>query len=113
MERVSVFSVRDLRQHSGKLIKDAERGQLAVITKHGRPTIVAVPFDETLLHLGVQHALALRLFEQRFLTLGQAAKLAAVSVEDFMTLAGTAGVDVVDYPPEEIREELAAARPRQ
>ena len=113
MERVSVFSVRDLRAHSGKLIKDAEQGQLSLITKHGRPTILAVPFDEKLLHLGVQRALALRLFEQRHLTLAQAAKLAAVSAEDFMALAGAAGVDVVDYPPEELGEEVALARPRQ
>ena len=113
MAGVNVFSVRDLRQHSGKLIKDAEQGQLSLITKHGRPTILAVPFDEKLLHLGLQHALALRLFEQQHLTLSQAAKLAAVSMEDFMALAGAAGVVVVDYPPEELDEELATARPRQ
>ena len=113
MEPVNVFSVRDLRQHSGRLIKDAERGQLSLITKHGRPTILAVPFDERLLELGLQRTLALRLFEKQQLTLAQAAKLAAVSTEDFIALAGGAGVAVVDYPPEELREEMATARPRQ
>lgn len=113
MEPVNVFSVRDLRQHSGKLIRDAEQGQLSLITKRGRPTILAVPFDEKLLELGVQRTLALRLFEMHHLTLAQAAKLAAVSTEDFMSLAGAAGVVVVDYPPEELGEEMATARPRQ
>ncbi len=113
MEPVNVFSVRDLRQHSGKLIRDAEQGQLSLITKRGRPTILAVPFDEKLLELGVQRTLALRLFERHHLTLAQAAKLAAVSTEDFMSLAGAAGVVVVDYPPEELGEEMATARPRQ
>lgn len=111
MEQVGVFSARDLRQHSGKLIKDAEQGRLAVITKHGRPTILAVPFDEKLLELGLQRTLALRLLEKQHLTLAQAAKLAAVSVEDFMALAGAAGVVVVDYPPEELEAEMAAANP--
>ena len=66
-----------------------------------------------LLRLGVRRTLALRLLEQRRLTLAQAAKLAAVSTEDFMALGGAAGVDVVDYPPEELGEEVATARPRQ
>lgn len=57
--------------------------------------------------------LALRLFEQHYLTLAQAAKLAGVSVEDFIALAGAASVDVVDYPPEEIGDEVATARQRQ
>ena len=113
MEPVNVFSVRDLRQHSSKLIKDAEQGQLSLITKHGRPAILAIPFDEKLLEFGVQRTLALRLFEKRHLTLAQAAKLAAVPTEDFMALAGTAGIVVVDYPPDEIDDEVAAARPLQ
>ena len=53
MDPVDVFSVRDLRQRSGDLLKNAENGQVAVITKHGRPAILAVPFDARLLDLGV------------------------------------------------------------
>ena len=71
MEPVNVFSVRDLRQHSSKLIKDAEQGHLSLITKHGRPAILAIPFDEKLLEFGVQRTLALRLFEKRHLTLAR------------------------------------------
>ena len=63
--------------------------------------------------LGVRRTLALRLLERRHLTLAQAAKLAVVSTEDFMALAGAVGVDVVDYPPEELGEEVATALPRQ
>ena len=73
----------------------------------------AVIFDEKLLELGVQRALTLHLFEKRHLTLAQAAKLAAIPTEDFMALAGAAGVVVVDYPPEELGEDMATARPRQ
>ena len=62
MDPVDVFSVRDLRQRSGDLLRDAENGQVAVITKHGRPAILAVPFDARLLELGVHRALALHLF---------------------------------------------------
>ena len=80
-----------------------------MITKHGRPTILAVPFDDRLLEAGVHRALALHLFEQGQLTLAQAAKVAHVSVEDFMQVLAEAGVTAVDYPPSELEDELRTA----
>ena len=109
MDPLDIFSVRDLRQRSGKLLKDAENGRLALITKHGRPAILAVPFDERLLDLGLHRTLALRLFEKRHLTLVQAARLAGLSAEEFVALLGEAGIPAVDYPAEELDEEVGAA----
>lgn len=99
MAPLRVLSARDLRQRSGKLFKDAEEGRLVLITKHGRPTILAVPFDERLLDLGVHRALALHLFERNHATLTQAAKVAGVSPEEFVSLFGSAGIPAGDYPP--------------
>ena len=106
MSSPASFSVRDLRQRSGELLRNAEDGHLAVVTKHGRPTILALPFDDRLLDVGVHRALALHLFEQSHLTLAQAAKVADVSVEEFLDLLDQAGVAAVDYPPSELEEEL-------
>ena len=100
------FSVRDLRQRSSELLRNAEEGRLAIVTKHGRPTILAVPFDDRLLDVGLHRSLALQLFEQRQLTLSQAAKVADLSVEEFMELLGKAGVAAVDYSPSELDDEL-------
>ena len=109
MDPLDIFSVRDLRQRSGKLLKDAENGRLALITKRGRPAILAVPFDERLLELGLHRTLALRLFEKRHLTLVQAAKLAGLNAEEFLALLGEAGIPAADYPAEELDEEAGAA----
>jgi prevent-host-death family protein len=109
METLDVFSVRDLRTRSSDLLKDAELGQLAIITKHGRPAILAVPFDQRLLDQGVHRALALTLFEQRRLTLAQAAKVAGLSLDGFIDLLGQLGLAAVDYPSEELADELDAA----
>ena len=109
MDPLDVFSVRDLRQRSGKLLKDAENGHLALITKHGRPAILAVPFDELFLELGLHRTLALRLFENRHLTLVQSARLAGLSVEELVVLLGEAGIPVTDYPAEELDEEVGTA----
>jgi predicted HTH domain antitoxin len=100
---------RDLRTRSGDLLRNAELGQLSLITKHGRPAILAVPFDGRLLDQGVHRALALRLFEGRHLTLAQAAKVAGLSLDRFIDLLGTLGVAAVDYPPEELADELDTA----
>jgi len=110
METLDVFSVRDLRTRSGDLLKDAELGQMAVITKHGRPAILAVPFDRQLLDLGVHRALALKLYEGRHLTMAQASKVAGMSLDEFIDLLGTVGLPAVDYPPEELAEELNIAQ---
>lgn len=109
MEKLDVFSVRELRTRSADLLKDAELGQLAIITKHGRPAILAVPFDRRLLDQGVHRALALALFERGQLTLAQAAKVAGLSLDELIDLLGSLGLAAVDYPAEELEDELDAA----
>ena len=89
-------------------MKDAERGQMALITKHGRPAILALPFDQRLLDEGVHRALALRLWEGRQLTLTQAARVAGLSLEGFVELLGSVGLAAVDYPAGELADELEA-----
>lgn len=109
MASLGVLSARDLRHRSGELFKDAEEGRLVLITKHGRPSILAVPFDERLLELGIHRALALYLFERNHATLTQATKVAGVSPEEFVGLLGKAGIPAVDYPSEELDEEIGVA----
>lgn len=109
MEPLDIFSGRDLRTRSGDLLRDAELGQLSLITQDGRPAILAVPFDGRLHDQGVHRALALRLFAGRHLTLAQAAKVAGLSLDGFIDLLGALGVTAVDYPPEELADELDTA----
>jgi prevent-host-death family protein len=111
MSSIDVFTVRDLRQRSGDLLREAEAGRISLITKHGRPAILAIPFDQNLLEHGVQRALALHLFAAGQLTLAQAAKVAGMALEDFLGLLAEAGIDAVDYPPGELEDELKTALP--
>ena len=106
MQDIDVFTVRDLRERTGDLIRDAEQGRLSLVTKRGRPAFLAVPFDQRLLQLGLQKALATRLFEQGLLSMSQAARVAGVSLEEFLDVLKTAGVPAVDYPPEDLDEEM-------
>jgi len=42
MKQFDVFSVRDFRNKSGELLRDAEAGRISLITKHEKPAILAV-----------------------------------------------------------------------
>jgi predicted HTH domain antitoxin len=82
---------------------------VSVITKHGRPVILAVPFDQRLLQEGVNRSLAIRLYEGAEVSLAQAAKVAGLHMDGFLDLLDTAGVPAVDYPPEELEDEAEIA----
>jgi prevent-host-death family protein len=105
---VESFNIRDLRERTGELVRNAEQGKLAVIAKHGHPLFVAVPLDEALLRSGVGVALAIRLFQDGTISLGKAAKLSGLSSEAFVEQLASLGIAAVDYSPDEVDGELAA-----
>ena len=108
MKTMDIFSARDLRNRSGGLLNQAKRGGLSLITKHGHPAALAVPFDAQLLQMGLHRRLAVSLYAQKLLTLAESAKLADLPVEQFISVLGASGVDVVDYPAEELATDLKA-----
>lgn len=105
---MEAFSVRDLRERTGELVRNAEAGRLAVVAKHGHPLFVAVPLDEQVLQQGVGVALACKLFSEHVLSLGKAARLAGLSNETFIEHLGALGIAAVDYPVGELDNELQA-----
>ncbi|MDR2212964.1 MAG: type II toxin-antitoxin system prevent-host-death family antitoxin [Pseudomonadales bacterium] len=105
---METFTVRDLRDRTGELIHGAEAGRLALVTKHGRPVFVALPFDETLLEQGVLTSLAVKLFDDETLTQGQAAKLAGLSLPAFFAACAARQVSVARYEAGELERELEA-----
>lgn len=102
------FTIRDLRERTGDLVRNAEQGHLAIVAKHGHPLFVAVPLDDELLRSGVHVAMAIKLFQEGTISLGKAARLANLSNEAFIEHLAAQGIPVVDYPPEELDAEVKA-----
>lgn len=102
------FTIRELRERSGDLSREAEEGRLALVTRHGQPLFVSVPFTDDLLQMGVHAALAVSLFKSGEITSARAAKLARMSLPQFLAHLSAQGIAVVDYEPIELRQELAA-----
>ncbi len=103
---MDTFTVRDLREHTGTLIHDAEEGKLSLITKHGRPVFLAVPFTIDLINSGLCIALAIKLFQDETISLEKAAKLANLDMEVFIKKLGYLGIPVVNYSTDELEQEL-------
>src|SRR3989338_7352848 len=98
---METFTVRDLREHTGELIHDAEKGKLSLITKHGRPVFLAVPFDDLIFEKGLQSAIAIQLYKEGTLSLEKAAKMANLVRGRFIDLLGNLGISVARYAAEE------------
>lgn len=105
---MQTFTIRDLRDRTGDIVRDAEAGKLSVVTKHGQPVFVALPFDEALLKSGVNIALAAKLFDDTAISLGQGAKMAGMSISEFIDVLGGMKIPVVRAGAEELEQELAS-----
>ncbi len=104
---MDTLTVEEAAQQPTRIVYDVEKGELALVTRDGRPLFVAVPVDEQLIKLGLPLALAIRLYEQETVSLGKAARIAGVSVGEFIDQLGARGIPVVRYSPLELKEELA------
>ena len=100
------FSVRDLREHTGQLIHGAEAGKLSIVTKHGNPVFLAVPFDEVLIKFGLNVAVAIDVYREKTVSLGKAAKIAKMPVEEFIEILAALNMTIVDYPAKDLDKEL-------
>lgn len=105
---MQTFSIRDLRERSGELSREAEAGRLALVTRHGQPLFVSVPFTDQLLGAGVHAALAVQLYKSGDLTSARAAKLAGMALSQFLAYISEQGIPVVDHAPAELEAELQA-----
>jgi prevent-host-death family protein len=93
---MEAFAVRDLREHTGDLVRNAERGDYSVVSKHGKPLFVALPFNDALLASGVSVALADKLVLQAELSVAAGAKLAGMPYARYLQHLGTLGYSMLD-----------------
>ena len=101
------FSIRDLRERTGDLVRSAQAGELSVVASHGHPVFIAVPFDDLSLTRGITVSVAVKLFREQVISLGKAAKLARLSQVEFIGILGAYGIPAVDYSGAELDAELA------
>lgn len=99
------FAVRDLREHTGELVRNAEEGQYSIVSKHGKPLFVALPFNDALLQSGVNVALADKLVQTGELSVAAGAKLAGMAYARYLQHLSALGYSML--AESDLDEELA------
>lgn len=104
MEDLLIF---DLDRDSQAIARAAEAGEMFLVTKNDRLLFVgAHPANQRFVDSGITADLACQLVARGMVTLGVGALIAHQPLETFIETAGKRGVVLVDYPGEEILEEL-------
>lgn len=104
---MGAISVEQLIKSPAKLVEEAESGRVAIVTKDGRPLFLAVPYDNRLANEDVHVAVAIRLYELEFISLGKAARIAGLSLGEFIDRLGALNIPVIRYPAEDLKREIA------
>jgi len=103
---MQTFTIQHLRDRTGGRVREAEAGRLSIVTRHGQPVFVAVPFDEALLKQGLNVALAVKLFVEETISLGKAARSEGMNLPDFMDHPRQLHIPFARSVPGELEREL-------
>lgn len=99
---IKTYSARELRD--SQFLNDPS---LSIITSHGKPVKVAIPFDERLFNEGVLRSLALNLVENQLITPAKGAKMADMSLEAFLELMSQFEISpVAEIKGQELMDEI-------
>jgi prevent-host-death family protein len=104
---MGAISVEELARRPARLIEEAESGEVAVVTKDGRPLFLAVPYDERLAKEDVHVVVAVHLYEKGIVSIGRAAKIAGLPLTEFIDRLATLKIPVARYSSDELAREVA------
>lgn len=98
---VNTYTSREIREN-----RFLEDDAISIITSHGKPVKIAIPFDDRAFHEGVEKTIALHFVENHILTQAKAAKIAGLSLSAFLSLMAKYQISAADQSESELREEL-------
>ena len=98
----------DLQRVPQKLLADARRGELTVITTDGRPVLLAVSLADAVPMRTALVDLAAARFDREEISLGTAARIAGMGYSEMIDELGRREIATIRITPEELERELAA-----
>jgi predicted HTH domain antitoxin len=104
---MKTFKTTELADHVGDLVRSASEGELSVITQDGQPVFMTVPVSKEMSADELAVSLAVKLFDEDVITSREGARMAGVTLAEFLLACSQRGVPVVRYPPSELEMELA------
>lgn len=102
---MQVIGIKELQTNPGKLTKAFQDKDYLLITKHGQPLGLALPFEDGIMEQGLMPWYAIKGFQSGDLSLGQLSKVLHKSQRETMRLLDLLSIPVVDY---DLAEDLEA-----
>jgi hypothetical protein len=99
--KVKTYSARDLR--SNHFLSD---DSVSIITSHGKPVKVTIPFDDVMFNEGISRSLALNLVENNAITQVQGARMCNMTLEAFLGLMTEFKIPAANQTIMDIESEL-------
>jgi len=98
---VKTYSARDLRD--SRFLSD---DSLSIITSHGKPVKVTIPFDDIMFSEGISRSLALNLVESHLITQVQGARMANIPLESFLALMAQFQISAADQTSQDVYNDV-------
>ncbi|MCZ2089403.1 MAG: UPF0175 family protein [Burkholderiales bacterium] len=101
----------ELQREPARLLADAQRGEVTVVTTAGQAVLVTVPLDKGAPAPGALLDLAATLYDGEQISLGRAAEIAGLAYADMMDELGRRGIATMRLRPGDLERELATFGP--
>lgn len=98
---MQVIGIKELQTNPSKLTKAFSQNDYALITKHGQPLGLALPFSGSVMDQGLKPWYAIKGFQNGDLSLGQLARVLDKSKHETVRFLGLLGIPLADYDLEE------------
>ena len=105
---MSTLTAEGLEAQPQRLLDDAARGQVSLVTRAGEPVLLAVPLGAGVDTSEVRLELAARLYDSEQISLGVAARIAGLSYSEMIDALGERGIATIRLEPGDLERELAA-----
>jgi predicted HTH domain antitoxin len=97
----------DLQRAPEKLLADARRGELSMVTAQGVPLMLAVPLVNGSPSQAALVDIAAMLYDHGEISLGRAARIAGMAYSDMLDELGRRDIATIRLAPGELGRELA------
>ncbi len=101
----------DVAREPQRLLASAARGEVSLITRAGKPVLLAVPLVAGLDTREVRLELSARLYDSQQISLGVAARIAGRSYSEMIDELGRREIATIRLEPGELERELAVFGP--
>jgi predicted HTH domain antitoxin len=104
------ISVEKFLESPGRLLSEAQGGEIVLVTQDGEPVFMAVPMGASLDARRVRLEVAVSLFDREQVSIGVASDIAGLAISEMIDELGRRRIPVVRYSKEEFAEELKHVR---